>query len=123
MNNVKLIRQKLGVSQQVLADGIGCSQGNIGHYEIGGQAIPPDAARRLIAFAEARNLVITYDDIYDDPRKLEKAAVKARREAGKPVADDREYVLRSPTQRRQGPRRLLGDRRTGNDQRNEKDAT
>lgn len=63
MNNLRTIRERLEVTQQVLADGIGCTQGNIGHYERG-QTIPPDAARRLIDFARKRGIELTFDDIY-----------------------------------------------------------
>lgn len=65
MSNVKTIRERLGVTQKVLADGIGCTQGNIGHYE-NGQTVPPDAARALITFASTRGLAITFDHIYGD---------------------------------------------------------
>ncbi|WP_369663517.1 helix-turn-helix domain-containing protein [Variovorax sp. V116] len=65
MRNIKSIRERLGVTQQVLADGIGCTQGNIGHYECG-QTMPPKVARRLIEFAKGRGFRITFDDIYGD---------------------------------------------------------
>lgn len=65
VRNIKSIRERLGVTQQVLADGIGCTQGNIGHYE-GGQTMPPKVARRLIEFARGRGCRITFDDIYGD---------------------------------------------------------
>ena len=42
---------------------MGCTQGNIGHYERG-QTVPPDAARRLIDFAQLKGLEITFDDVY-----------------------------------------------------------
>lgn len=64
MNPIKSIRTRLAVTQAVLAEGIGCTQGNIGHYENKGQTIPPDVARRLIVFATERGLPVTYEDIY-----------------------------------------------------------
>lgn len=63
MHNLKLIRERLGVTQQVLADGIGCTQGNIGHYERG-QSLPPDMAAKVIKFANARALAIGFDHVY-----------------------------------------------------------
>jgi len=63
MHNLKRIRERLRVTQQVLADGIGCTQGNIGHYERG-QTVPPSVAAKLIAFAAERGLPIGYDHIY-----------------------------------------------------------
>lgn len=65
MHNLKAIRERLGVTQQVLAEGIGCTQGNVGHYERG-QTILPDVARRLIAFARERGVELSFNDIYGD---------------------------------------------------------
>lgn len=64
MNNIKRIRSEvLCVTQKVLAQGIGVTQGNVSFYE-NGQAMPPDVAKRLIAFAESLGRVVTFDDIY-----------------------------------------------------------
>ena len=63
MNNVKAIRQRLELTQEALARGIGCTQGNVGHYERG-QMLPPEMARRLIEFAATLGLRVSYDDIY-----------------------------------------------------------
>lgn len=63
MNAVKSIRDRLGVTQSALAAGIGQTQGNIGHYERG-QTVPPDVAKRIIEFAEARGLAIGFDHVY-----------------------------------------------------------
>lgn len=65
VHNLKVIREALGITQQVLADGMGCTQGNIGHYERG-QTLPPDAARRLIEFARELGLAIDFDHVYGD---------------------------------------------------------
>jgi putative transcriptional regulator len=65
MHNLKSIRERLGVTQQVLAEGIGCTQGNVGHYERG-QTLLPEVAARLIAFAASRGLRIGYDHVYGD---------------------------------------------------------
>ena len=66
MSNIKTIRDRLGLTQAALAVGIGCSQGNIGHYETKGQTVPPDVAKRLIAFAATCGHQVRYDDIYGD---------------------------------------------------------
>ena len=63
MNNVKAIRQRLELTQEALAKGIGCTQGNVGHYERG-QSLPPEMARRLIAFAASLGQCVSFDDIY-----------------------------------------------------------
>lgn len=65
MHNLKPIRERLGVTQQAMADGIGCTQGNIGHYERG-QTLPPDMARKVIDFSASRGLAITFDHVYGD---------------------------------------------------------
>ena len=70
MNNVKTIREKLGLTQKSFGDGIGCTQGNVGHYEQDRQVIPPDAAGRLIDFAATLGHVVTYDDIYSKAEPL-----------------------------------------------------
>jgi putative transcriptional regulator len=63
MSTVKSIRDTLGVTQSALAAGMGCTQGNVGHYERG-QTVPPEAAKRLIAYAQSLGHVVTYEDIY-----------------------------------------------------------
>lgn len=63
MSTIKTIRERLKLSQAAFAEGIGCTQGNVGHYERG-QTVPPDAAARVIAFCAKRGLVVTYDHIY-----------------------------------------------------------
>ena len=63
MSNIKAIRTRLGVTQTELAKGIGCTQGNVGHYERG-QGMPPDMARRLIDYANSLGHVLTFNEIY-----------------------------------------------------------
>ncbi|OYY20898.1 MAG: transcriptional regulator [Sphingobacteriia bacterium 35-40-8] len=69
MNNIKAIRERLGLTQAALASGMGCTQGNIGHYEQG-QTVPPDAARRLIAFSRSQGHDLTFDDVYVIPELI-----------------------------------------------------
>lgn len=73
MNNVKIIRERLGLSQQAFADGIGSTQGNVSHYECQRQDPPPDVSRDIIAFAKTEGIVVTFNDIYS-PLTEEKAA-------------------------------------------------
>jgi len=63
-NNLKAVRQKLGLRQADLASAIGVSKGNISHYECQRQLLPPTVAQRVIALAAERGLQISYDDIY-----------------------------------------------------------
>ena len=65
MSNILSIRKRLGMSQAALGEAIGCTQGNVGHYERG-QTVPPEMARRLIRFAASRGVVITFDDVYGE---------------------------------------------------------
>jgi len=64
MSNIKTIRDRLGITQTELAEGIGCSQGNVGHYETRGQTMPPGVAKRLISFAASLGHPVSYEDIY-----------------------------------------------------------
>lgn len=66
MNTIKTIREHLGVTQEALAEGMGCTQGNVGHYERG-QTVPPNAAKKLICFAKSLGQDVTFDDIYGAP--------------------------------------------------------
>ena len=80
-NGIKRIRLCMGMTQQQFADMLGCSQGNIGHYETRDQVVPPDVARKLIAEAAKRGSRVTYEDIYgtvDEP--VVKIKPLARRE-------------------------------------------
>lgn len=69
-NGIKRIRLCLGMTQQAFADMLGCTQGNVGHYELRDQMVPPETARKLIAEAAKRGSRVTYEDIYgvvDEP--------------------------------------------------------
>ena len=63
MNNLKTIRGRLGLTQQALADAIGCTQSNVGHYEKG-QTLMPETARKVIEIAAGRGLEIGFDHVY-----------------------------------------------------------
>lgn len=72
MNTIKRLRERLGVTQTALGEAIGCTQGNIGHYEQG-QTMPPLVARKFINFAKTKGVVFSFDDIYapdpDTPKR------------------------------------------------------
>lgn len=93
MNNIKTIRERLGLTQAALAEGMGCTQGNVGHYERG-QTVPPDAARSLIAFAGTKGLEVSFDDIYGpEPKFAEQKLAQEvfTRANGKTVTDQRAH--------------------------------
>jgi len=73
MTAIKQIRERLGVTQAALAQGIGVTQGNVSHYEHG-QTVPPEVASRLIEFACASGVRLTFDDIYRVSRPTKDAA-------------------------------------------------
>lgn len=85
MSNIKSIRDRLGLTQTALASGIGCSQGNIGHYENKGQTMPPDVAKRLIVFAASFGQSVSFEDIYGMP-ELAPALVNPAQPATENVA-------------------------------------
>jgi putative transcriptional regulator len=64
MNRIKTIRERLAVTQAELARGMGCTQGNVAHYEVRDQTVPPDSARRLIVYARSLGHTVTFEDIY-----------------------------------------------------------
>lgn len=63
-NGIKRIRLCMGMTQQAFADMLGCSQGNIAHYEIREQTVPPEVAKKIIQEASVRGSRVTYEDIY-----------------------------------------------------------
>lgn len=65
MHKVKSIRELLGLTQLELAQGLGCTQGNVAHYERG-QTLPPHVAARLISFARRQGVRLTFDHIYGE---------------------------------------------------------
>jgi putative transcriptional regulator len=77
MSRIKDIRTRLGMTQTAFAAMLGCTQGNIGHYERG-QTLPPERAVTLIQFAQRRGLRLTMDQVYGRqplPRAGKKKAV------------------------------------------------
>lgn len=73
MTPIYTIRHRLGLTQKQLADALGCTQGNVGHYERG-QTVPPKAATQLIAICRERGVQITLDQVYGLAELPEQAA-------------------------------------------------
>lgn len=63
VNTFRQIRERLGVTQAVLAAGIGVTQGNVSFYEKG-QTVPPAVAQRLIKYAARLGHELTFNDVY-----------------------------------------------------------
>lgn len=66
--NFNVIRHRLGLTQAEIAVPLGVTQSNISFYE-GGQTIPPHVAAKLIAYAKARGVVLSFDDVYGSKPK------------------------------------------------------
>jgi putative transcriptional regulator len=75
VNAIKSIRIRLGLTQAALAEAIGCTQGNVGHYENKGQTVPPEVARRLIAHAASLGMPLSFDDVYGPSPQPSQAAI------------------------------------------------
>lgn len=76
-NNLKSIRERLGISQAKLAALIGVSQGNISHCEQQLQEVSPEMARKIVSAAKDLGQEVTFDDIYSvgaSPDDKQKAA-------------------------------------------------
>jgi DNA-binding transcriptional regulator YiaG len=67
MNNISAIRKQLGMSQADFGAAIGVTAGNVSHYERQAQEVPPGVARRVIAVAAERGVIVCFDDIYGAP--------------------------------------------------------
>lgn len=74
MSRIKVIRDRLGLTQAELALALGKTQGNVGFYEREQQTVPPDVARRLIGFARARGVAISYEDVYGPADEIKSEA-------------------------------------------------
>jgi putative transcriptional regulator len=90
-NGIKRIRLCLGMTQQQFADMLGCTQGNIGHYETRDQMVPPETAKKLIAEAAKRGSVISYEDIYGE---VDEPVVKAKPRVSKEILETNERKKR-----------------------------
>lgn len=64
-NNLKSIRERLGVSQAKMAALLGMSQGNISHCEKQIQEVSPDMARKIVSVSRDLGVEVSFDDIYD----------------------------------------------------------
>jgi putative transcriptional regulator len=70
-NNIKLVRERLGLSQAALAAAINVSQGNISHYECQRQVVSPQVAKKLIEFSQTRGIELSFDHIYGKAKLTE----------------------------------------------------
>ncbi|MDH1251039.1 helix-turn-helix transcriptional regulator [Comamonas thiooxydans] len=66
MQNLKIIRERLGLSQEAMGSVMGCVQGNITAYEraLNPRPIPAPRASKVIEYAASKGLHIGFDHIY-----------------------------------------------------------
>lgn len=67
-NNIKAIREKLGLSQAGLASHLGMTAGNVSHIETGKQSLMPDAAAKIISLCREAGQNIDFNDLYCSKR-------------------------------------------------------
>jgi putative transcriptional regulator len=61
----KRIRDQLGKSQTEMAKALGMTQANVWFYENRDQTVPPEVAKKLIAYAKKHGMKLTYNNIYE----------------------------------------------------------
>jgi putative transcriptional regulator len=59
------IRDQLGKSQTDMAKALGMTQANVWFYENRDQTVPPEVAKKLIAYAKKHGMKLTYNNIYE----------------------------------------------------------
>lgn len=64
MTRLQEIRERLGLTQEQMAEGIGCSQGNVWQIEQNGQRLLPERAEKVIDFCAQNGLPLTLDQVY-----------------------------------------------------------
>ncbi len=64
MNKISQYRKKLGLTQTDLANELGCTKGNISHYENGRRKADLEVCRQLVSFFNSNGIRVTIDDIF-----------------------------------------------------------
>ncbi|HHR6128557.1 TPA: helix-turn-helix transcriptional regulator [Providencia alcalifaciens] len=64
MNYISRYRKKLGLTQTDLAKELGCTKGNISHYENGRRKADLEVCRQLVSFFNNKGINVTIDDIF-----------------------------------------------------------
>ena len=64
MNNLKILRQSLGMTQKSLAEEIGQTISSIGHYEAGRRQPDINTCHQLAAALAKRGEKVTIEDIF-----------------------------------------------------------
>lgn len=64
MSNLRKIRETMKVSQAVLAEKVGCTQGAIGHYESGRRHPDLKMCRQLVDALNSFGAKVKLDDVF-----------------------------------------------------------
>lgn len=64
VNKISLYRKKLGLTQADLAKELGCTKGNISHYENGRRKVDLEVCRKLVRFFNDNGIQVSIDDIF-----------------------------------------------------------
>lgn len=64
MNYISRYRKKLGLTQTDLAKELGCTKGNISHYENGRRKADLEVCGQLVSFFNNNGINVTIDDIF-----------------------------------------------------------
>ncbi|XJX17999.1 helix-turn-helix transcriptional regulator [Salmonella enterica subsp. enterica serovar Agona] len=64
MSNLRKIRETMTVSQAVLAEKVGCTQGAIGHYESGRRHPDLRMCRQLVEALNSFGANVQLDDVF-----------------------------------------------------------
>ncbi|CZY59468.1 MULTISPECIES: helix-turn-helix transcriptional regulator [Enterobacterales] len=64
MSNLRKIRETMKVSQAILAEKVGCTQGAIGHYESGRRHPDLKMCRQLVDALNSFGAKVQLDDVF-----------------------------------------------------------
>jgi putative transcriptional regulator len=80
MNNLKTIRERVGLTQSALADTVGLTQGAIAHYENDRRQPGLLECRKILAALNARGAKVTLDEVFPVPSVAKGASPKPQQE-------------------------------------------
>ncbi|ARZ01847.1 helix-turn-helix domain-containing protein [Yersinia ruckeri] len=72
MNNLRILRERIGLTQSELAELAGCTPGAICHYETGRRGMDINLCRQFVEILNSFGAVVGLDDVF--PPKTQKAA-------------------------------------------------
>jgi len=64
MNNIRLVRERIGITQSELAKVVGCTRGAICHYETGRRGMDIELCRTFISAFKKHGVEVTIDELF-----------------------------------------------------------